>query len=87
MKINVTAEDIKNGEIKSCDKCPVGLALQRMFPDQEITVFYRSICVGSKTYYPINDLPVQYLTAIDAGNKVLPTVLEYKEYPSTIENR
>ena len=37
-KINVTVEDIQNGEPGNCKKCAVALAVKRVFPNKEVEI-------------------------------------------------
>jgi hypothetical protein len=43
MKVNVTAQDIRAGEVNNCERCPVALALSRKFPDYAFVVLAYAI--------------------------------------------
>lgn len=75
----VTKSDIRHGEQGSCQRCPVARALQRRFPDTEISVggvntrvdqYYRL-----HKYRAILDVPAKvsaFIISFDSGKRPKP---------------
>ena len=77
MIVTVTQEDIDSGVANSCGKCPVALALQRLFPGKEISVDYRTTFIGDRynggDSYQNEREARHFLGEYDGGRPVFPT--------------
>jgi len=73
VKIEVTADDIKNGDKRTCVSCPVALALGRALGSYAfagpISLFPYS---GSTLRIDTPDEVIQFMTNFDAGLPVQP---------------
>lgn len=77
--VNVTAKDIKAGEIGHCKKCPIALALQRVFPRFDIQVGSRwaEIDNGETGFNPtLPDIARDFIDAFDGGEPAKPFAFE-----------
>lgn len=76
MTIAVTQEDISIGQKKSCQFCPIALALKRVFP---LSLFIRvdgdAITIGN-IEIPIPDSCHDFIKAFDIGMEVHPFTFE-----------
>lgn len=78
MKIEVTQDDINNGQRSRCRFCPVALAIQRTFPDQLVTVGNEAAEIGMCFItFPTN--ASEFISAFDKGLKVQPFTFEINE--------
>jgi hypothetical protein len=68
----ITPRDIRDGQRRSCWKCPVALSLKRRFPKADIEVDFEEVRVGLKSaevYRKMED----WMSAFDSGKRVKPT--------------
>jgi hypothetical protein len=61
MTVDLTPEDLANGEPESCTECPVALAVRRATKGQSVTVEPYGIVVDGILY----DVPAEVDAAID----------------------
>lgn len=79
MKIQVTKEDIANGQRVVCDRCPIALAMSRAFAQPV------NVCVtdwrlkSSRTYHFLPMAATNFLLNFDAGRPVVPFEFEVLE--------
>lgn len=75
IRVNVTQEDIDSGHKNSCSRCPVALAVGRIFPNNEMMDVVECIRVGYKgsyTEYAITKQTNRFINDFDNGEKVSP---------------
>ena len=88
MKIYVTQEHINRGKKKSCNKCPVALAILDAFPDARSvdadtdTLSWsdnRSYYRGNKEFAITPRSVYRFICRFDAGKEVKPFAFIWKE--------
>ena len=84
--VNVTQEDIDEGQERECESCPIALAVRRLL-NCGVTV-HEAICLfGAKHgVCALADEPFAFVKAFDAGLPVKPfsfiaTFQDYEEIP------
>ena len=75
--IEVTRDDIQQGEIESCENCPVARAVKRAIPDQvHVEVLPHEIWIAYKKREPESHRPkkevMEFIKQFDAGLPVEP---------------
>lgn len=80
MKIKVTKEDIRNGKRGKCSKCPVALAIGRIFPNERISVTELGIKIG-RMLLVIPKRVDCWVGRFDEGNVVDPMTFELAIIP------
>lgn len=75
MKIKVTKEDILKGKRGKCSKCPVALAIGRIFPNEKISVNELGIMIG-RMLLVIPKRVDCWVGRFDEGHKVNPMTFE-----------
>ena len=79
MRIEVTQEDIDNGEKRKCDTCAVAIAAHRAFKDCIILVDGEQMDVIRNGKWKVIDLPdsaTRFIEDFDAGRPVQPFSFE-----------
>jgi len=71
LKVEVTAEDIKEGKRKSCTSCPIALAFRRALGHDEVKVGEIYTKIG-KREYRTPKVAFQFITLFDKYQKVEP---------------
>lgn len=69
--VTVTQADIDGGVRNKCTKCPVALALKRLFPGRRISVANYSIKVGSCLERMPSEV-ISFVSWFDIGRAVQP---------------
>jgi hypothetical protein len=54
--VEITEWDIEHGEVAHCGKCPVALALRRMYPDADLIEVAEPVVVGDEEFTPGDDM-------------------------------
>ncbi len=71
MLVTVKHEDITNGIPRSCNDCPIALALRRLFPEAAVHVAYHRIAIDDgRTVTP--DIVRKFVKDFDRGRPVEP---------------
>lgn len=73
--INVTQDDIRDGEPQANNICPIALALRRLMPDVIPAVYEYSAVVGAVPHrqeIPLPPAAIDFIGDFDAGNTVAP---------------
>lgn len=79
MKVQVTQEDIDAGIRKECMKCPVALAVKRMFPDHHVKVGITRIYLkkdGITSSYRLPQKIAVKIARFDDGAAMVPMEFE-----------
>ena len=78
--LSPTEDDIWEGVRESIDKCPIGLALQRLFPTNKVLVGFPGYCtVDTRKYRYDKEVEVSHFTrAFDLGLPVEPITFTAK---------
>lgn len=79
MKVEVTQADIDAGIRKECMKCPVALAVKRLYPDREVKVGITRLYLklhGIASCYRIPKEIAVKIARFDDGAKMVPMEFE-----------
>lgn len=85
MRIEVTQEDINNGRRKSCNACPVALAVKRATQAREVSIHEQVGYFAASsfvTHMDVFDLPseaIEFIDNFDYGNSVRPFAFEVED--------
>lgn len=72
MIINVTQENIDNGERMQSELCPIALAIAKAFPDEvNIDADYGEVNISGKVYQMTNTCQI-FMKSFDEGQPVIP---------------
>lgn len=84
VSVEVTQEDITNGDPNIGDSCPIALACRRVFPGAKIFVGRRFVTLEQFeiiTKYSLPPAGIKFVHNFDVNNPVLPTTVVLKEIP------
>ena len=70
--IDVTQEDIDQGERDKCRRCPIALAMKRVFPGKVSLVYGTVAWVDLDRYADLPDEAQQFIMYFDEGEPVEP---------------
>ena len=70
MIVEITQEDIDQGIKGECSKCPLALALKRVFPIDEVGVYYFTFSVGRK-HHNLSDEAMMFVRNFDESKKLV----------------
>jgi hypothetical protein len=75
MLIEVTEEDIKQSRVLKCSRCPIEMALDRVYPHSYSCVIPREIYIADYTFKTTEEVRA-FINDFDSGRQVSPITFE-----------
>lgn len=78
IRVTVTQEGIDNGVSYGGNRCPLALALQKRFPDDDDIVVLSHALRVNNSVHRLSERAVQFVEDFDAGKPVQPSTFVLK---------